>query len=167
MALIISSFKISGPNLHVSMSTSSSGSQGGWSGFSSLAYSFSMYSLHLSLISSGSVNRFLSLLYKLSCFLPPRFPWQSSLTFAYSRSDLPFLSSSSSSQHCLSHHSAHALSVSLHSSLFTFPYTALPSSVFMFFHFHLSSILSTVCSVTQGFLDSFLVYIQHFSLRSL
>ena len=73
-------------------------------GFSSLVYNSSIYSFHLHLISSGSVRRapflflilgfvFWLLLLSVSYFI-----------FSYIKSDLPFLSISSNSEHCSSHH---------------------------------------------------------------
>src|SRR4029077_9536121 len=76
----------------------------------------------------------------------------SCLTFAYIISDLPLLSNSSISSHCLSHHSALAFSVSLLSSLFNCLYLAFPTSVCLLLHFLLSLIFCNMASVTHGFL---------------
>src|SRR3989442_11377496 len=73
-------------------------------------------------------------------------------TLAYTKSDLPLESSSSSSAHSLLHHSSFALAASLRNSLFSCLYLCLPYSSFLFFHFLLSSILFVISSVIQDFL---------------
>src|SRR5580692_7355319 len=125
------------------------------SGFPSLSYSVSMYSFHLSLTLFGSVMSFPSPAFIVK-LLPTEPPFLvNCLTFAYTKSDLPLLSSSSISSHSLSHHSDLALSVSLLSSLFSCLYLACPSAVCLLFSFLLSLIFCSMASVTHGFFVPF------------
>src|ERR1044072_3051058 len=118
-----------------------------------LSYNNSIYSLHLFLTSSGSVNNFpllsltdMLLLHFLLFFLV------NSFTFAYIKSARPRLSNSSNSLHSFSHHSSFALSVFLLNSLFSWLYFVFPSSVFILFHSLRSSILLIISVVIHGFL---------------
>src|SRR5207245_5934482 len=85
---------------------------------------------------------------------------------AYTKSDLPLASSSSSSLHSLSHHFSLAFWVSLLSSLFSCLYFFFPYTVFLLFHFLLYSIFSSIFCVIHGFFASlpFLIPICTFSL---
>src|SRR5207245_10851168 len=109
-----------------------------------IIYSISVYSFHLFRTSSRSVSNLpvsslIVMLLLLTCFLAESF-----LTFEYTKSDLPLASSSSSSLHSLSHHFSLAFWVSLLSSLFSCLYFFFPCTVFLLFHFLLSSIFSSI-----------------------
>src|SRR6188508_2607396 len=111
-----------------------------------------MYNRHCSLISSDSFTIAPALTF-ISIFVFIHFFFQVNFaTLSYTKSDLPFLSSSSNSLHSLLHHVSFALAASLLSSLFSSLYRFFPSSLLSFFHFRLSSILLIVSSVIQGFL---------------
>src|SRR5207244_3505729 len=110
-------------------------------GFPFLSYSISKYSFHLFCTSSGSVSNLpvsslIVLLLLLTFFLAESF-----LTFAYTKSDRPLASSSSSSLHSLSHHFSLAFWVSLLSSLFYCLYFFFLCTVFLLFLFFISCIL--------------------------
>src|SRR6266516_4611100 len=130
-------------------------------GFPSLSYNDSIYCLHLSFTASDSVIVFHAPSSILTFLLVTFLFHANFATFAYTKSDLPFESSSSNSSHALLHHFAFALSTSLRNSLFSSLYLCLPFSSFRFIQslhpFILStqlrsSILFTISSVTQGFL---------------
>src|SRR3989454_8912025 len=113
-------------------------------GFPFLSYSISIYSFHLfrtSLVSVSNlpVSSLIVVLLLLTFFLAERF-----LTFAYTKSDRPLASSSSSSLHSLSHHFSLGFWVSLLSSLFSCLYFFFSCNVFLLFHFLLSSIFSSI-----------------------
>src|SRR5437899_11954095 len=111
-----------------------------------------MMMIHVSLTSSGSVTIFPALSITPTFLLIIFFFHVSFATLAYTKSDLPLESSSSSSAHSLLHHSSFALAASLRSSLFSCLYLCLPCSSFLLFHFLLSSILLVISSVIQDFL---------------
>src|SRR6266516_2949808 len=121
-------------------------------GFPSLSYNDSIYCFHLSLTSSDSFIVFPALSSILTFLLVTFLFHVNFATFAYTKSDLPFESSSSNSSHALLHHFSFALSTSLRNSLFSCLYLCLPFSSFRFIQSLRSSILFTISSVTQGFL---------------
>src|SRR5207245_8695597 len=108
--------------------------------FPFLSYHVSIYSFHLFRTSLGSVSNLPVSSLIVVLLLVTFFLAESFLTFAYTKSDLPLASSSSSSLHSLSHHSSLAFWVSLLSSLFSCLYFFFPYTVFLLFHFLLSSI---------------------------
>src|SRR5580692_4321295 len=156
-ASIISLVNSSGPLQSTATLVSTSTSTSLASGFPSLSYSLSMYSFHLSLTLSGSVMSFPSPAFIVRLLPTEPLFLVNSLTFAYTKSDLPLLSSSSISSHSLSHYSDLALSVSLLSSLFSCLYLACPSAICLLFSFLLSLIFCSMAPVTHGFFAAFLV----------
>src|SRR2546425_7371117 len=148
----ISLFNTSGPATSSSTSSLSSTCKSSIFGFPSLSYKDSIYCLHVSLTSSGSFTIFPALSLTLTFLFVIFFFHVSFATLAYTKSDLPLESSSSSSAHSLLHHSSFALAASLRSSLFSCLYICLLYSSFLFFQFLLSSILFVIIySVIQDF----------------
>src|SRR6476469_6108781 len=123
--------------------------------FPFLSYSVSIYSFHLFLISSGSVNSFLVSSFIASLVHLVVFFLVNCPTFAYTKSGRALRSNPSVWLHSFSHHLSLALSVSLLSSLFRRRHVLLPSSVFLFFHFLLSCIFSIKAVVIHDFLVTF------------
>src|SRR5437899_5972658 len=103
-----------------------------------------MMMIHVSLTSSGSVTIFPALSITPTFLLIIFFFHVSFATLAYTKSDLPLESSSSSSAHSLLHHSSFALAASLRNSLFSCLYLCLPYSSFLLFQLLLSSILFAI-----------------------
>src|SRR3989441_7921247 len=147
----ISLINTCGPSSSSSTSSLSSTCKSSIFGFPSLSYKDSIYCLHVSLTSSGSVTIFPALsitpTFLLIIFIHVNFE-----TLAYTKSDLPLESSSSSSAHSLLHHSSFALAASLRNSLFSCLYLCLPYSSFLFFQLLLSSILFIISFAIQDFL---------------
>src|SRR5580692_3544021 len=155
IASIISLVNSSGPLQSTGTLVSASTSTSLASGFPSLSYSVSMYSFHLFLTLSGSVLSFPSPAFIVRLLPTEPLFLVNCLAFAYTKSVIPLLPSSSISSHSLSHHSDLALSVSLLSSLFSCLYLACPSAVCLLFSFLLSLIFCSMASVTHGFFAPF------------
>src|SRR6267154_2241638 len=148
----ISLFNTCGPISSSSTFSLSSTCRSSLFGFPSLSYNDSIYCLHLSLTSSGSVTIFPLESFTHAFLLTTFFFHVRFAILAYTKSDLPLESSSSNSSHSLLHHFSFALATSLRNSLFNSLYFCLPCSSFLLFQFLLSSILLIISSVTQGFL---------------
>src|SRR2546425_8693936 len=99
-------FNTSCPSSSSSTSSLSSICKSSFFGFPSLSYKDSIYCIHVSLTSSGSVSVFPALSFTPKFFLVIFFFHVSLATLAYTKSDLPLESSSSSSAHSLLHHSS-------------------------------------------------------------
>src|SRR5437867_7792626 len=136
----ISLSNTSGPSSSSSTSSLSSTCKSTIFGFPSLSYKDSIYCLHVSFTSSYSLTIFPALSTTLTFLLVIFFFHVSFATLAYTKSDIPLESSSSSSAHSLLHHSSFTIAASLRNSLFSCLYLCLPYSSFLLFHFLLSSI---------------------------